>query len=1206
MEKVLYEFHVKKDARIKYKIEETLFAFNGDLIISNFKQARSLAQKINEQREKENRVDLYVTAGQINALGLLHEIFHYAIRHYEENENPGVFDRGIKYLKEKFGSEDLNTALLKFVEKFPPLPVYRKTITPEDYLIAASGDKSNKEIILEELILLHLENLNPAFNKLNELFDDKELIEETIYTKLITETDVFFKKEKPFGPEKMPLFQSLKKPIFENPDDPLKQLDYIKTNWQSILDESILLKILGSSDLIHEDSKLFDKNKDFGGGGGAPTPPVPVYKFSAAGGAEAHSAELLQENKIPESASLGYSYEPEKFTEDIHWMPNVVMIAKNTYVWLDQLSKKYGRAINKLDQIPDEELDLLAGWNLTALWLIGIWERSYASQKIKQYMGNIEAAPSAYSLFDYEIAYDLGGEEAFQNLKARAWHRGIRIASDMVPNHTGIFSKWIIEHPEYFIQSDYPPFPNYSFTGIDLSEDPRIQLRIEDRYYNKSDAAVVFQRIDNATGKVIYIYHGNDGTNMPWNDTAQLNLLKPEVREALIQTIMRVAKKSPIIRFDAAMTLAKKHYQRLWFPLPGTGGAIPSRSDFAMSMETFDSLMPVEFWREVVDRMNAEMPHTLLLAEAFWLMEGYFVRTLGMHRVYNSAFMHMFMKEENDKFRTLIKNTLEYNPEILKRYVNFMSNPDEETAVNQFGKGDKYFGVAVMMVTIPGLPMFGHGQVEGLTEKYGMEYRKAYYNEFADEHLIYRHREEIFPLVKKRDLFSQVENFELYDFVDNDGNINENVICFSNMTYREKCLVFYNNSYSTILGSINYTSNKIVDTGSETPLYENKKLIDALNLNPKDGYYYTFRDHKTKMEYLISGKQLLESGFNLKLQGYQYFVFLDFQEHVDSHGDFQLLDAHLNGSGVPSIFRLLQELKLANFHHAIKELLNYHSLSEYEKSFENYSAEKGGVISEYLKSKIHNVFSEIKKINNIDFNDNEIVNKIEKSLFSAYNLIKTELVPGYPDTASFDFIKNFFFPDNENHNTKFLFSYLLMQCSYELFRIKTIEQKKGMFENLMLDGPIIHSFDSFNHSYINSKHELDLLKILLCLNNIFEFETPDIESPVPLQKSIIEESSNIVAKLVVLLNDNIVKNYIDVNIYKEIEYYSKENFEKLLNWMFVTAVIREYYRLESHKDKYDLDDFIIRINERLDILHSLKELSDSSEYKVKALIELLG
>ncbi len=85
-----------------------------------------------------------------------------------------------------------------------------------------------------------------------------------------------------------------------------------------------------------------------------------------------------------------------------------------------------------------------------------------------------------------------------------------------------------------------------------------MEVRIEDNYYNRSDAAVVFERKDAYTGDKRYIYHGNDGTHMPWNDTAQLNVLNPEVKESLIQTIIHVAHKTPIIRFDAAMTLAKK------------------------------------------------------------------------------------------------------------------------------------------------------------------------------------------------------------------------------------------------------------------------------------------------------------------------------------------------------------------------------------------------------------------------------------------------------------------------------------------------------------------------------------------------------------------------------------------------------------------------------------------------------------------------
>ena len=148
-----------------------------------------------------------------------------------------------------------------------------------------------------------------------------------------------------------------------------------------------------------------------------------------------------------------------------------------------------------------------------------------------------------------------------------------------------------------------------------------------------------------------------------------------------------------------------------------------------MRNEDFEKAIPNEFWREVVDRVVQEVPDTLLLAEAFWMMEGYFVRTLGMHRVYNSAFMNMLKTEKNFKYRSTIKNTLEFDPQVLKRFVNFMNNPDEETAAVQFGTGDKYFGVCTLMVTMPGLPMFGHGQIEGFTEKYGMEFTRAQWDE---------------------------------------------------------------------------------------------------------------------------------------------------------------------------------------------------------------------------------------------------------------------------------------------------------------------------------------------------------------------------------------------------------------------------------------------------------------------------------------------
>ena len=139
---------------------------------------------------------------------------------------------------------------------------------------------------------------------------------------------------------------------------------------------------------------------------------------------------------------------------------------------------------------------------------------------------------------------------------------------------------------------------------------------------------------------------------MPWNDTAQLDYLNPEVREAVIQTILHVARQFPIIRFDAAMTLARRHIQRLWFPEPGTGGAIPSRAEHGHDHRPRSTsacrTSSGARWSTASPRRR---PDTLLLAEAFWLLEGYFVRTLGMHRVYNSAFMNMLRDEENASYR---------------------------------------------------------------------------------------------------------------------------------------------------------------------------------------------------------------------------------------------------------------------------------------------------------------------------------------------------------------------------------------------------------------------------------------------------------------------------------------------------------------------------------------------------------------------------
>ncbi|MDR3174721.1 MAG: alpha-amylase, partial [Treponema sp.] len=642
------EFHIRREVRDEYGLESRLFSLTGNVALIDLREVRELAAKFNAKIGPDHP-ERYIRAGQLHAMGLIDEILHYMVALYREQVQADVFDTALERLNEKLSHGKTEGLLHAFSAQFPPQAVYAGKITVDSWLKGSEGGENCRALSLEEILLLALANLNPAFKPFLFLFDDHDLERSTVYPEAIEEIKSHLTLLPVFGPEGMNLWDLLRAPALASPDSLAGQLEYMRSRWGLLLGK-FMARLLTTLDVMREEEKPF-----FGGPG-----PTQVITY---GGLD----------------------EYERFSPDQDWMPRTVLMAKSTLVWLYQLSKKYGREINRLDQIPDAELDDLARRGFTGLWLIGLWERSNASRTIKQWTGNPEAAASAYSLYDYDIAAELGGWGALVNLRERCFRRGIRLGSDMVPNHTGIDSRWIIEHPDRFLQLSYPPFPGYTYNCGNLSGQDNVTVQIEEHYFDRTDAAVVFKRTDKRTGNARYIYHGNDGTSMPWNDTAQIDFLNPEAREAVIRTIIGVCQQFSIVRFDAAMTLAKRHIQRLWYPEPGRGGDIASRAEHAISNDEFNRRIPNEFWREVVDRCAAEAPHTLLLAEAFWMMEGYFVRTLGMHRVYNSAFMNMLKNEENGKYRATIKNTLEFDPEILKRFVNFMNNPDEETAVAQFG-----------------------------------------------------------------------------------------------------------------------------------------------------------------------------------------------------------------------------------------------------------------------------------------------------------------------------------------------------------------------------------------------------------------------------------------------------------------------------------------------------------------------------------------
>ncbi|MBE9507727.1 MAG: alpha-amylase, partial [Chloroflexi bacterium] len=401
------EFHISRKTRDRYEFDQSLFSLSGNVLFANFRAARLFAQKLNEKRDLARFPEQAVKAGQINAMGLIDEIMHYVVGLYRRQENPQVFEQALDRLYEGLGREAVDAALHRFADEFPPLAVYRREVALEDYLEGETGGIPHRQIVLEEMLMLWLANVNPAFSPFLELFDDTSLEDTTPYLQIVSGLHAFFETQPLFGPENQNLVDMLRSPAITVPHSLAGQLEYIRERWGHLLGE-YLRRLLSSLDLIAEEEKAI-----FLGPG-----PSRVYDFS------------------------GLELEYERFSRDRDWMPRLVLLAKNAYVWLDQLSKQYGRPLTRLDHIPDEELDTLARRGFTGLWLIGLWERSKASQKIKQMCGNPEAVASAYSLLDYQIAGDLGGDEAFQDLRGRAWRRGIRLSSDMVPNHMGIDAKW--------------------------------------------------------------------------------------------------------------------------------------------------------------------------------------------------------------------------------------------------------------------------------------------------------------------------------------------------------------------------------------------------------------------------------------------------------------------------------------------------------------------------------------------------------------------------------------------------------------------------------------------------------------------------------------------------------------------------------------------------------------------------------------------
>ena len=113
------EFHISREVRDKCNFDESLFASTGNVILSNTKAVRLFAKKLNDMIAQQipdpvEAGKLMVKAGQLNAMGLIDEIFHYVCAMFRRDIKVTAFDEILTQLDEEFGQEAINGLLSAF------------------------------------------------------------------------------------------------------------------------------------------------------------------------------------------------------------------------------------------------------------------------------------------------------------------------------------------------------------------------------------------------------------------------------------------------------------------------------------------------------------------------------------------------------------------------------------------------------------------------------------------------------------------------------------------------------------------------------------------------------------------------------------------------------------------------------------------------------------------------------------------------------------------------------------------------------------------------------------------------------------------------------------------------------------------------------------------------------------------------------------
>lgn len=360
---------------------------------------------------------------------------------------------------------------------------------------------------------------------------------------------------------------------------------------------------------------------------------------------------------------------PAKARVESVWSRYPVVYEISTWVWLSDLSRKYGKSID-LSSVPSAEWDAVSAYGFDAVWLMGVWERSPTGIAIaNQNQGLLadfkRALPdfhpednvgSPYCVRRYVVDQHLGGPEALASAREELAKRGMNLVLDFVPNHVAPDHPWVREHPECFIRGDSNDARKDSSSFIEIN-------------------GMVF-----ACGRDPYF--------PAWPDVLQLNAFEPGLRQAVVETLAGIARQCDGVRCDMAMLFLNSIFERTW---GARAGQLPA----------------TEYWTDVISTIKASHPGFLFIAEAYWDLE-WELQQKGFDFCYDKKLYDRLEHSDAENIRLHLCADMAYQNKLLR----FIENHDEPRAAATFSAA-KLPAVALATATLPGLKLFHEGQFEG-------------------------------------------------------------------------------------------------------------------------------------------------------------------------------------------------------------------------------------------------------------------------------------------------------------------------------------------------------------------------------------------------------------------------------------------------------------------------------------------------------------